>query len=558
MGTGDSCAAGRVALPQLLSLALSQVSNRSTRLRILGSEHVLPPFALRERAAAAHSLNLLKTVDSVAAAAEHSHEWHATERQWRRTLQRALQARELRILILGTSPTAGCRAGVDARTVACSRKLEACKIRSNICDVAASWSRHFHDSLRAFIDDHSVWHGLQVTMSVHFKNAVDLAHFARCTLGFLQGFPEPHVVLLEGAANLGPHGTAHAEALAALRRAVPNARFVIAAWPRMKMVSRMLNLSQALQQSAPLTQRYPDGLDLDLERLRHAARNHASDFLNGGHVLASLALGSHLRRQRDPANSMTSGNSCPCTVHQHIVIRQPSNCSADATPPCREALSKLYALGGTDFVHPSRHGHVLFGALAAHFVARRLLVAACSSSSSTATLNSAGGEAGARTTDGRGAAYGAGEEVVEVVGATGDDELCYPRAEQVPHTVPLSAGWSLRDESTEQSVVKTGFVSEQAGGEPLRLGPILPPPSAAAVRCLGLVISLGFLVSWRPGQGALLITCEGCQCMRTKGLFAAQMAPFPFIETSTSALHFGSGTRAGGVEPAQPSATPRS
>ena len=536
-----SCAAARASLPQLLSLRPSLVGNIST-LSILGTEHRLPRFGDHASAAASLNLTTVATIASLAAAADQSHEWHGTAHQWRRTLQRALNAGALRILVLGISPTAGCRAGVDATTVACNGN---CKARSNTCDVTASWSRHLHDLLGSFFSGagSALWRGLGVTSSVHFKNAVDLSHFARCTSGFLEGMAEPHVIFLEGSAILGPHGTAHEEALAALRQAAPNARLVIVAWPKMATVSRMLNLSQVLHTLAPLTARFPDHVDADIARVRRAAELYSVDFLNGAHVLASLALERPHKREVSSATTTTAAalsgtTACPCTAHQHTIVRPPAGCSAIEMPPCYEALARLYALRGTDWIHPSRHGHVLLGALTAHFLARRLLGAACSlwnSDSADAGVAAHGG-------DGKGIGHGNGKDNAPGGGTerAGVDELCYPRAERIPLAdAPLPVGWSLRDDSAEQSVAKTGFVSEQAGGKPMRLGPIMPPPSAASFDCLGLVLSLGFLVSWRPGQGALLVTCEGCACTRTKGLFAPQMTPFPFIETSTSALHFG-------------------
>ena len=88
---------------------------------------------------------------------------------------------------------------------------------------------------------------------------LDLSFLAKCTSAFLAGLPaEPHVVLLEGAANLGGDKMAHDEALAALRRTAPNARPVIAAWPRLRSVSSLLNHSRALKQSAPVSSRYPE------------------------------------------------------------------------------------------------------------------------------------------------------------------------------------------------------------------------------------------------------------------------------------------------------------
>jgi len=90
-----------------------------------------------------------------------------------------------------------------------------------------------------------------------------------------------------------------------------------------------------------------------------------------------------------------------------------------------------------------------------------------------------------------------------------------------------------------QGIEKKGFVSSRLDGLPLSFGPLEPPPLAKMWPCAGLVVSLGYLVSWAPGMGALSISCEGCPCTRIKGMYAPQMSPFPFIETSTRALHIG-------------------
>ena len=586
-----SCAEARAALPLLLTFP-PPIDN-ATRLSILGSEHIFSVFGEHSEAATSMRLATATAATAAAAAAEASHElFSGTQKGWRRTLNSVLQERTLRILVLGTSPTAGCNGAPKT-----------CGHHCNKCDVSASWGRHLHDILRTFFARASgSLGGIRVMTSIHFKNAVDLSFFAKCTSAFLAGLPaEPHVVLLEGAANLGGDKMAHDEALAALRRTVPNARPVIAAWPRLRSVSSLLNHSRALKQSAPVSSRYPEHAERDMMLIRRSAERGGADFINVAHVLASLALGDSLEDSADVASTASASNGRPastsadsksegwCLARSHqchveyVAARCQDTCTTSATSkcsrhqhlppfhsirPCSQMLAQLFALNGSDTIHPSRHGHVLFGALGAHLVARQLLGVACPSSVSAHAQDGAvpiaqdgavpiarGGDELAQqgvvpiAQDGappiaRGgdelAQQGVGAAVREETstradsGADGADEVCYPRADLVPRSA-LPKGWILRDESTVRSVTKLGFVSETPGGDPLVLGPIQLPPGAASAACLGVILSLGFLMSWRPEQGALMVTCEGCPCTRIKGMYAPHMFPFPFIETSTYA-----------------------
>lgn len=557
----ESCAKARAALPLLLTFP-PPIDN-ATRLSILGSEHIFSVFGEHSEAATSMRLATATAAAAAAAAAEASHElFGGMQKGWRRTLNSVLQERSLRILVLGTSPTAGCNGAPKT-----------CGHHCNKCDVSASWGRHLHDILSTFFARASgSLGGIRVMTSIHFKNAVDLSFFARCTSAFLAGLPaEPHVVLLEGAANLGGDKMAHDEALAALRRTVPNARPVIAAWPRLRSVSSLLNHSRALKQSAPVSSRYPEHAERDMIWIRRSAERGGADFINVAHVLASLALSDSLEDSADAASTASNGRPaststdsksvgwCLARSHQCHVESVAASCRHTCTTsasfkcsrhqhlppfhsirPCSQMLAQLYALNGSDTIHPSRHGHVLLGALGAHLVARQLLGVACPSSVSAQD----GAVRSLRTARPRSpevvTQQGAGAAVREETstrtdsGADGDDEVCYPRADLVPRSA-LPKGWNLRDESTVRSVTKLGFVSETPGGDPLQLGPIQLPPGAASAACLGVVLSLGFLMSWRPEQGALMVTCEGCPCTRIKGMYAPQMFPFPFIETSTYA-----------------------
>ena len=58
-------------------------------------------------------------------------------------------------------------------------------------------------------------------------------------------------------------------------------------------------------------------------------------------------------------------------------------------------------------------------------------------------------------------------------------------------------------------------------------------PAVGARLALGcasvpLTVRLGYLLSARPGQGALHLSCQGCACAKQRGRFAS---PFPVVET---------------------------
>lgn len=341
--------------------------------------------------------------------------------------------------------------------------------------MASSWSRHLQDYLGGYFgaSSASLFRSTTVQIATHFKNAVDLSHFSRCTGSFLGALPaEPHVVLLEGAANLG--NNAHAEVIAALRRAAPNALPVIVAWPRMSMVARMVEHTQQRQHGLDLHERgtqdeasaaaaaaasvladpqppqpprlqspirvnssYPDGVDPDLDKLRAAARDGPADLLSIGHTLASLVL------RHEPHTPVRSRG---CSSHDR----------GGTIPPCSATLSVVFAVGGTDKIHPSREGHALFGGLAAHFLASRLLAAACPTGSTprgTAPGPPAGNGAVAHDDAyGKPLANRVANAAANAAAVTAD-EICYPRVELIPQPQPAPPeGWVLQDDSTSQVI----------------------------------------------------------------------------------------------------------
>ena len=47
---------------------------------------------------------------------------------------------------------------------------------------------------------------------------------------------------------------------------------------------------------------------------------------------------------------------------------------------------------------------------------------------------------------------------------------------------------------------------------------------------------LGFFLTTRPGQGALHLSCRGCECMGLTSKFAKKFNPFPTVQTDALLL----------------------
>ena len=109
---------------------------------------------------------------------------------------------------------------------------------------------------------------------------------------------------------------------------------------------------------------------------------------------------------------------------------------------------------------------------------------------------------------------------------------CFVSADRIPGA-PFPEGITLRDEGGEKGVQKLGLVSDVPGGK-LSIGPL-----ASNVRCGLLQVSLGYLQSWRPGQGRFRIDCVGCSCFGPQGAWAKEADPFPIVDTWKSSVATG-------------------
>jgi hypothetical protein len=112
-------------------------------------------------------------------------------------------------------------------------------------------------------------------------------------------------------------------------------------------------------------------------------------------------------------------------------------------------------------------------------------------------------------------------------------ERCYSRADAIPIVPKPPPSWRLLNDGADKGVLKLGYVSTTPG-ETLLIGPVLPE-----VRCGLFDVSIGYLVSWRPEQGAIHVTCTGsCACVamhQYRWSRAHDHDPFPELQTWTHA-----------------------
>ncbi|KAL1512088.1 hypothetical protein AB1Y20_005360 [Prymnesium parvum] len=167
------------------------------------------------------------------------------------------------------------------------------------------------------------------------------------------------------------------------------------------------------------------------------------------------------------------------------------------------SVARWYANGGADH-HPSPMGHALLGELAAWYIWRRRAAAAAA------------------------AAAAAPPPPPPHPPAPPLDERCYHSARELP-VVARRGNWTLRDEGGEKRVEKLGLVSTRVADSvalALRL-----PRATAGLCAADFKARVGYLLSTKPGQGALHISCEGCDCSGLVSRFAQLYNPFPLVQT---------------------------
>ena len=139
----------------------------------------------------------------------------------------------------------------------------------------------------------------------------------------------------------------------------------------------------------------------------------------------------------------------------------------------------VYANRGLDLVHPSPHGHALMGAVAARYVAKRLLEPLCSPHPPSSDARSV-----RRHHDGASKGSHGGESMhlatasnpLELEGEGNHTEVCYSSADTLPLATPLNSSWRLVDEGKAKGVPKLGLLSTLPG-DSLQLSTWPGPPS---------------------------------------------------------------------------------
>ena len=131
-----------------------------------------------------------------------------------------------RVVVIGTSPTAGCGAcdGYNAGPLENSTlRKDACQAivgnRTSSCVVSHSWASQLAHGLSEL--------GWLAHVDVWFKNAVGPGYFTRCTSQFVPA--NTRVVLLEIATNVW--GGSPSELVQAIKRAAPLAAIAFVVWP---------------------------------------------------------------------------------------------------------------------------------------------------------------------------------------------------------------------------------------------------------------------------------------------------------------------------------------
>mgnify|MGYP002631947805 CR=1 FL=1 len=193
-----------------------------------------------------------------------------------------------------------------------------------------------------------------------------------------------------------------------------------------------------------------------------------------------------------------------------------------------------YAHRGRDH-HPNQIGHALLGRFTAWYLAHRLRPDQCALGPPNEHPRSIM----------RSASVGFLQD-------SSDDfdhsEACYPAANLLP-VHRLKGNWSLLNEGVEKGVAKIGYVSRQIGDAlDMTLVVRSQNQSTGQYRCaVAFKARLGFLLSSRPGQGALDLSCVGCKCSGPAKAFQRSFTPFPTVQTDALLVSFDRGeTRYGG------------
>mmetsp|Transcript_9433 Transcript_9433/g.18466 ORF Transcript_9433/g.18466 Transcript_9433/m.18466 type:complete len:451 (+) Transcript_9433:406-1758(+) len=259
-------------------------------------------------------------------------------------------------------------------------------------------------------------------------------------------------------------------------------------------------------------------LDLHLDfvaALRRAAPKAALLFVQWpgkDYMQAAAASSTQRRMAADISSAQRVHADFLCADFVLNFLRRPcsatnnSNGSEASVQPC---YLNLYA----DQVHPNPRGHQLLGALVARHVARSIISAAGLVRSKRHQSPPSAPLAVANTTAGL--------------------EVGYPSVRSLPVANNLSMGdWRLVDDGASKGVEKLGYLSTKLN-DMLSLDLTRDLPGSLRPSCGLLVISLDYLLSTTiPTQGAMRLTCTGCECSELSSYWAITVNPFPLVETN--------------------------
>lgn len=299
---------------------LPRRSTESTQINILGWDHVLPPLEKAARSLPGADVISAAKVDAANQLREPSLAWLG--------IRRAIAAAgALHIAILGSSSTAGCGAGEPWDSSSGNETL------SQRCMPALSWPRRLKDELDAL----SPTKDMNVKLSVYYKAAVNVGHFARCTA---QLFPSnAHVVLLEMANVIWTADVSRV--VRSVRRVAPQAIVAFVIWPTKDKAASKSGyadvVAAAEKESADVIQLQhvlhelrakPGKVQLHQMYAMHGSdSNHPSPW---GHAIMAAAAARYISKQLSPCADRADRASFRSLARPPVESTQPWELCLDA------------------------------------------------------------------------------------------------------------------------------------------------------------------------------------------------------------------------------------
>ena len=209
------CASANASVPELFGLPEAAALTDPTHLTWSGHLQTFAPLALLQVPGAA-TLTSLKL--------DQSEIWKASNGAgWARAAADARAGRRLKVVVLGTSPTAGCGSAEDVLSEEYSPGQQHNRSVGHLklCDPTRSWGRHLRDFLVRLLGTSAP------DVEISPKSAAAANYFGRCTSSRVP--KDTHIVLLEVLTNV--FGSDLAQLLRAVRHAAPSAATAFVMWP---------------------------------------------------------------------------------------------------------------------------------------------------------------------------------------------------------------------------------------------------------------------------------------------------------------------------------------